>query len=134
MKIVVDSYAWVEIFLGSDKGEKSRRMIEEAEEARTPDVVLAEVARKYLRDGMGEPEIESRLSSIESATTITSIDTNVGIQSAKAFLELANKATKEKLQRPSLFDAIILATARIHQAKVITGDEHLRGLPEVIPI
>jgi predicted nucleic acid-binding protein len=109
-------------------------MIEEAEEARTPDVVLAEVARKYLREGIDEEETRSRLRSMQSATTITPIDVNVGVQSGKAFIELADKATKERLQRPSLFDAIILATARTYQAKIVTGDEHFRGLPEAISI
>jgi len=33
---------------------------------------------------------------------------------------------------PSLADAIILATARILDAKVVTGDQHFRGLPNVI--
>jgi len=131
---VVDSYAWVEIFLGSDRGAKSRRMIEEAEEALTPDTVLAEVARKYLREGLDETDIGSRLRSIHAATTVTSIDIEVGIQSARAFLELADKALRERLQRPSLFDAIVLATTRAYQAKLITGDEHLLGLPEVISI
>jgi len=131
---VVDSYAWVEIFRGSEKGAKSKRMIEDADEARTPDIVLAEVARKYLLERIDEAEVRSRLDSMQSATIITAIDVNLGIRSAEAFLELTDKAAKEKLQRPGLFDAIVLATARAYQAKVITGDEHLLGLPEVIPI
>lgn len=131
---MVDSYAWVEIFLGSERGAKSRRMIEDADEPRTPDIVLAEVARKYLREGIEEAEVGSRLGSIQSATTITPIDINIGIQSAKAYIELTEKAAREKLQRPSLFDAIVLATARAYQAKVITGDEHLLGFTEVVPI
>jgi len=131
---VVDSYAWVEIFRGSKKGADSRKMIEDADEARTPDIVLAEVARKYLRESIDEAEVRSRLLSIQSATIITAIDVNVGIRSAQAFLELTEKSKKEGLQRPGLFDAIMLATARTYQAKVITGDEHLLGLPEVIPI
>jgi len=109
-------------------------MIEDADEARTPDIVLAEVARKYLREGIHEAEVRSRLNSMQSATIITGIDIDVGIQSARAFVELEGKATSEKLRRPSLFDAIVLATARAYQAKAVTGDEHLLGLPDVIPI
>jgi len=50
VKIVVDSYAWIELFAGSDKGEKVRRKyMEKSEEIYTPDIVLAEMARKYIR-------------------------------------------------------------------------------------
>jgi predicted nucleic acid-binding protein len=131
---VVDSYAWIEIFLGSEKGARSKRMIEEAGEAVTPDIVLAEVARKYLREGVSETEVSARLDAVQSATIVSAIDATIGIRSAEAFLELAEKAAKQRLQSPSLFDAIVLATARSHQAKVITGDEHLVGLPEVMSI
>ena len=51
MKIVVDAYAWVEIFIGSERGNKAREILAKARETYTPDTVLAEVARKYLREG-----------------------------------------------------------------------------------
>lgn len=47
-------------------------------------------------------------------------------------MELSQKARKEKLKTPSLFDAIILATAKTLNAKIITGDEHLKGLNQTI--
>ena len=49
MRLVVGSYAWVELFLGSQKGLKVRRMIADADEVRTPDVVLAEI--KEIHEG-----------------------------------------------------------------------------------
>jgi predicted nucleic acid-binding protein len=33
---------------------------------------------------------------------------------------------------PSLFDAILLATARTLGAKLLTGDEHFKGIDETI--
>ncbi|MEM2768072.1 MAG: PIN domain-containing protein, partial [Candidatus Bathyarchaeia archaeon] len=52
--VVVDSYAWIEIFIGSSQGEKAKEAILKAEEAYTPDIVLAEIARKYMREGVKE--------------------------------------------------------------------------------
>ncbi|MCP8315851.1 MAG: PIN domain-containing protein [archaeon] len=132
MKIVVDSYAWIEIFLGSEKGAKAKQIIGEAEEGRTPDIVLAEIARKYSREGVKEAEIRHRLRVIHATSIITSIDSEIAILAGKTYLESLERAQKEKLQNPGLFDAIVLATARAYNAKVITGDEHFRNLPETI--
>ena len=51
MKIVIDPSAWVEIFLGSMKGQSVVEVIQDAELVLTPEIVLAEISRKYLREG-----------------------------------------------------------------------------------
>ena len=55
------------------------------------------------------------------------------LETDKAFLELSDKAKKEE-RSPSLFDAIILATASAYSSKVLTGDEHFTALPGISPI
>jgi predicted nucleic acid-binding protein len=55
MKIVIDSYAWVEHFLGSKKGQKKKEILDNADEVYTPDFVLAEIARKYVREKVEDP-------------------------------------------------------------------------------
>ena len=132
MKLVIDSYAWIELFLGSDKGRKVKQMIANAEEVRTPDIVLAELTRKYLREKAEDARIVSRLETIRSTSSVTPVDVEVALQAGKAFFELAEKARKERHRAPGLFDAIVLATARVHDSNVITGDEHFRRLPETI--
>nr|MDO8043795.1 PIN domain-containing protein [Candidatus Baldrarchaeota archaeon] len=49
--LIFDSYAWIEFFIGSRLGEKVRRYLEEGHEVVVPDIVLAEIARKYWREG-----------------------------------------------------------------------------------
>jgi predicted nucleic acid-binding protein len=49
--VVYDTYAWVECFLGTDKGLEVRALLRE-EGGYTPSIVLAEVSRKYLREGV----------------------------------------------------------------------------------
>lgn len=132
MKTVIDSYAWVEIFIGSAKGEKAKEIIQKAEEVYTPDIVLAEIARKYLREGIKETAINERLKTIEEISEITPIDKETAIETAKCYMQLTEKAKKEKLQPPSLFDAAILATAKIHKAKIVTGDQHFKSLNETV--
>ena len=132
MKIVVDTYAWIEIFIGSKKGQKAKDYLEKATEVYTPDTVLAEVARKYLREGMNQDDIKDRLRTITEASDIKPIDIEVALEAARTYILLADEAKKQGLKAPSLFDAIILASAKLLGAKALTGDEHLKIFPETL--
>jgi predicted nucleic acid-binding protein len=132
VKIVIDTYAWIELLLGSEKGKKVKELIENAQEAYTPSIVLAEAARKFHREGTDEKTISIWLETIIAASVITQIDSATALEAAKCYLELAKKAKVSKQNAPSLFDAIVLATARLNQCQILTGDEHFRNLPETI--
>ena len=132
MKIVIDAYAWIEHFIGSAKGQKVKEIIESADEVFTPGTVLAEIARKYLREGGDEEIVDSRLQEITGASNIVPVDTNLALESARCFSELSAKAHKSKQKNPSLFDAIVLATGRLLESKILTGDEHFKSLPETV--
>ena len=132
MKIVADAYAWIELFSGTQRGEFARRIMEEAETVITPDTVLAEVARKYLREGIEEETIARRLSTIQEASEPAYVDDSIAIQAARAYLQLEEKAKDTGLSKPSSFDAVVLAVARKSDCKVLTGDEHFQGLPDTI--
>jgi predicted nucleic acid-binding protein len=132
VKIVIDSYAWIELFIGSAKGRKVKEIIENADEVYTPGTVLAEIARKYIREGVEEKIVNIRLEQIIGASNITCLDTKLALESAKCYLQLADNARKTKLNAPSLFDAIVLATGRSLKSKIMTGDEHFRFLPETV--
>jgi predicted nucleic acid-binding protein len=131
-KIVIDAYAWIELFLGSEKGRKAKEIIEDADEVYTPDTVLAEIARKYLREGVDEKNIDARLETIVAASNIAHIDAKLAIEAARCYVELAMNARRLKLKSPSLFDAIVLATGRLLRSKIVTGDEHFRNLSETL--
>jgi len=132
VKIVADAYAWIEIFLGSEKGSKAKEILESADEVYTPDTALAEIARKYLREGTGEKTTTERLGIVTSASDLTHVDVRVALEAAKCYIQMSTNAKKQKLKAPSLFDAIVLATSRVFEAKVLTGDEHFRNLPETL--
>jgi predicted nucleic acid-binding protein len=132
VKIVIDTYAWIELLIGSERGNKVKELMENAEEVYTPGTVLAETARKFLREGTDEKTITTWLEIITTASVITQIDSATALEAAKCQLELFQKAKISKQNTPSLFDAIVYATARINQCKIITGDEHFKNLPETI--
>lgn len=132
MKIVIDSYAWIELFMGSAKGRKVKEILESSDDVYTPDTVLAEIARKYVREGIEDKIVNARLEQIIGASNITYLDAKLALESAKCYLELADNARKTRLNAPSLFDAIVLATGRSLRSKILTGDEHFRFLSETV--
>ena len=132
MKIVIDTYAWIELLIGSERGNKVKELMENAEEVYTPSTVLAETARKFLREGTDEKTINTWLEIITNASVITQIDSATALEAAKCQIELSQQAKISKQNTPSLFDAIVYATARINQCKIITGDDHFKNLPETI--
>jgi predicted nucleic acid-binding protein len=132
VKIVVDTYAWIELLIGSEKGNKVKELIENAQEVYTPSTVLAETARKFFREGIDEKTIKMWLEIITTASVITQIDSATALEAAKCHMELAKKAKISKQNTPSLFDAIVYATARINQCEILTGDEHFKNLHETI--
>ena len=76
--------------------------------------------------------ILERLEKIVEASSMIPVDTDVALESAKCYRELSEKAKKARVRTPSLFDAIILAVARVLKAKVVTSDEHFKNLPETL--
>ncbi|MBX8634675.1 MAG: PIN domain-containing protein [Candidatus Thermoplasmatota archaeon] len=132
MKIVIDSYAWIEIFSGTQKGRRALAAIEEADEVLTPDIVLSEVARKYMREGADENKAMERLETISETSEILGIDAATAVESAKMYLLLEKNAKEKSLTKPGLFDGIVLAFARVNQARVLTGDQHFKDLEDTL--
>lgn len=131
-KIVIDAYAWIEFFIGSEKGCRVKELLENADEIYTPGTVLAEIARKYIREGADEKTVEARLQAVASASNIAHLDVGTSLEAAKCYSELTATAKKSRLNTPSLFDAIVLGTGRSLGSKIVTGDEHFKNLPETI--
>ncbi len=132
-RIVVDTYAWIEYFRGTSMGLKVKEYLARADYVYTPTIVLAEIARKYIREGISIDVVEERLGIVKELSAIIGIDSRIALESGKAYIELVNLAkTKQLKKTPGLGDAIILATARVLEARILTGDEHFKYLRETI--
>ncbi|MEZ0345252.1 MAG: PIN domain-containing protein [Infirmifilum sp.] len=97
---MIDTYAWVEFFAGSERGEKVKKVIAESTEVMIPNIVLAELARKYLREGMDEGAVRQRVSWVAEIARTIPIDEEVALLSGKAYLELQEKAKKGGAAQP----------------------------------
>lgn len=131
--LVFDSYAWVEYFLGSRLGEKVLGFIEEAELIYTPAVVLLEIVNKYFREGFSKEDVRERMGAIMRQSLVVPIDVDVLLLIKDAQSILSENTRRLGLKRrPSMIDYYIYALAIKTGAKVVTGDEHFKGLPKVI--
>lgn len=115
--VVVDSYAWIEYADGSDEGARARQYIEGSSTLFTPAIVVAELADRATRLNRHKDWTASLYPFIRHNSTIVSLDD-----------ELANRAGEVKWEmrdsspEAGLADAIVLATARAQEARVLTGD------------
>jgi predicted nucleic acid-binding protein len=132
LRIVIDTYAWIEFFIGSEKGKKVKEIMVESRDIFVPDIVLAEIARKYLREGMDENTVKQRIEWVTDIARNVSISEKIALLSGRTYLELLEKSKKEKISKPGLADGIVLAVTKALDAKVVTGDKHFKGLKEVI--
>ncbi|MGA8711210.1 MAG: type II toxin-antitoxin system VapC family toxin [Thermoplasmata archaeon] len=130
MKLIVDSYAWIEFLLAGPRGPEVRRHFEDPNDLISPDIVLAEVARRLAREESDHGTIAGHLRSMTAISTVVPIDPEVALETIEAAQTLRSYAQRTQLSQPSFADAIILAFARRLGARVLTGDRHFEGLSE----
>ena len=123
---VIDSYAWIEYFRGSASGEKARPFIEKGSSA-TVSITLAELQEKYLREKWST--FAPDLKFITTKSSVVPIDREISVSGGRI-----NYENKKKIKNWGMADSIILATARVFSAKVVTGDPHFKGIKETIMI
>lgn len=125
--IVIDSYAWIEYFRGSQEGRVAREHIDSSTGLLTPAIVVAECSNKYRRTGTDS--WEQRLRFIQLRSKILSLTTGIADRAGGLREQL-----REHHSDAGLADAIILAHARENDAHVLTGDQHLTYLDEAIDV
>jgi len=125
MKYVIDSYAWIEYFMGTKTGEKVKPIIENTEEKITPTICLAEIYAKTLRVENGELAEKQRIF-IKEKSALAPLDEKTAVEAAMLTSKL-----KREVPGWGLADSIVYATALIKKAEVVTGDEHFKKLKNV---
>lgn|SRR2546426_3704839 len=118
-KVVLDSFAWIEYFSGSLRGEKVRQFVEDGN-ATTPTIVIAEVSEKYARMKL---DPEPRLVFIVARSGTVVLDEELARTAGRL-----NYERKRTVKGWGMTDSIILASARRCEAKVVTGDPHFKDL------
>ncbi len=122
--MLLDSFAWMEYFMGTNKGEKVKRSAEGNSQLYTSPIVIAEIYSKSLRtDG----NAQERTDFIMKRCAVVTLDEKIAIEAAKIHAE-----NKVKTPDFGLADAIILASARSRNMKVLTGDSHFKNFNDAV--
>lgn len=125
MRYIIDSYAWIEYFMGTKAGEKAKTIIESLDEKITPTICLAEVYAKTIRVG-GEEMAEKQRVFIKERSIILPLDEKLAVEAAKI-----DAAMKRKVKGWGLADSIVYAAGLVKKAEIVTGDEHFKDLENV---
>jgi len=115
--IVPDTWTWVEYWKGNDR---VREYIEGPEVRITSMITIAELERFY---GTDKDRMDKMVSAIRSRSLLVPVDLSVARAAGRV---------RREMKEGGIADAIIYATALRNRAKVVTGDPHFRGMPEVI--
>lgn len=122
--MLLDSFAWMEYFMGTRKGEKVKRFVEDNSQLYTSPIVIAEIYSKSQRtDG----NAQERTDFIMKRCAVVVLDEKIAIEAAKIHAE-----NKVKTPDFGLADAIILASARSRNMKVLTGDPHFKNFNDAV--
>jgi predicted nucleic acid-binding protein len=129
---VIDTYAWIEYFKGTSIGQTAKQYIE-GNSCATPSIVILELERSLLRDIAEGNETKEgankKTEYVRSVSAITDLTYDSSIKAAQTDHEM-----RKKIKNWGMADSIVLATARQLGAKVVTGDEHFRGLADTVLI
>ena len=117
--VLVDTSAWIEWLIGSPTGDKVEAHLPEQPEWLVPTMVQLELA-KWLTREVGEEKADQVIA-FTQVCHVVPLDTEIALAAAEVCRE----------HRLATADAIIFATARTHQAKLVTCDAHFDGLPGV---
>ncbi len=126
MRYVIDSYAWIEYFMGTEAGENARSIIENSEEKITPTICLSEVYAKTLKT-KGLELAEGQKAYIKEKSALAQLDEPIAVEAAKTDVRM-----KKEIDGWGLADSIVYATALVKKAEVVTGDQHFRNLKNVV--
>lgn len=116
---IVDTSGWLEYFADSPLAENYATAIENIDELLVPSIVLYEVFKKITL-AYDENKAFQAIAQLKQGQVL---DVN------EAVALYAGKISIEK-QLP-MADALIYATAILHNATILTQDAHFEGLPQV---
>ena len=117
---LVDSSAWIEWLIGSPVGETVAERLPEQSAWLVPTMVQLELA-KWLTRERGEDDAD-RVIAFTQVCSVAPLDTEIALAATGAC----------RMHGLATADAIIFATARAHDADLLTCDRHFEGLPGVI--
>jgi len=119
--ITFDTYAWVELLNGSEKGQVVKQYVDDPDNVIfTPTICLAELKVRMMKEARPEKAVKKALDKVFGRSMLMQLDSDIAL-----------KAADFKSEGLPLADAIIYATALRTNTKLLTGDKHFESMPSI---
>ena len=126
-KYIVDAWAWIEYFRGTEYGAKLNDILEDpTTDIYTCAITVAEIISKTARESR---DVEAAYDMLLSNSQIVKLDEQISKQAGIFHFKM-----RQTIKDFGIADAFILAAANKLEAKIITGDPHFKGLKNAIMI
>lgn len=126
IKYVIDTSAWIEYLGGTEKGEKVKEIVENADnQIFTNFIVLTEIVSVSKRKDKDYKLNSDTILSLSKVFRDDNFFVDVGLLHAEM---------KLKINDFGLADAFVLAAAKKLDAKIVTTDPHFKSFKETIMI
>ena len=122
---LLDTYAWVEYFIGSREGKIVKKLIE-SEKINTSIISIAELSDKYYREGLTD-EWEGCYKFIVFKSNIILCTMEIAKNAGPRKCEIC-----KTIKNIGLADAIIIETAFQNELIVVSGDPHFESLANIL--
>ncbi|MEK6889531.1 MAG: PIN domain-containing protein [Nanoarchaeota archaeon] len=126
MKLIIDAHSWIEYFKGSNAGEKLNQMLGGDNEILVLPITISEVVAKVKKIN---GNVESAYSSIIKNSKIFEPTPKIAKEAGLLYVE-----AREKNESFGIVDALLIASAKLTGAKLISGDNHFKPFKEAIII
>lgn len=124
--ILIDTWAWIEMMRGSGQGDRVRTVIHN-----NPDLFISILTiyelRYRIEQLMDEASAISIISQITEHVEVIPVDNEIAMLGG--MIKLGQCKGKTKM---GAVDCMILATARLHGLKILSGDKQFAGLEECL--
>jgi len=120
--VLLDTSAWIEFFIGSDRGKRVKIVLDLAE-CYTSIVTLAEVVNWSLKE---KRDARSLVNMISQLSTVIKVDEDIAAVAGQLNFE-RKKANKKW----GMLDSFILATGMIYDLAILAKDPDYKDIPNV---
>ena len=121
---IIDTHAWVEYFVGSDKGEVLKKLfLNKRNNFFTVECCLAEIKGWALKSNK---DFEELFGIVRANSHILSVEESDWIRAAEERFE--QRKTQKNF---GLIDSVILVKQKEFACKIISGDKHFEGMKNV---
>jgi predicted nucleic acid-binding protein len=125
-RYLLDSYALMEYFRGTEKGHKVGEIISSPENTCYLAVVsIAEVVSSAIRQNLNLPPALDFMRAMRKLN----LDDDSAEDAGRIHAQM-----RQKVKNFGLMDAALLSLARRNGLKLLTGDQHFHGVPEAVMI